>query len=283
MLTQELQSKYQALQRMIADAGPAVVAFSGGVDSTLLLRVARDVLGPDRVLAATATSPSFPAHERNEAAELAQSLGVRHAVLATDEMNNSQFVSNSPQRCYFCKQELFTRLRTLAEQAGLRAVLEASNADDESDYRPGLKAVRELGVRSPLREARLSKADVRALSRELGLPTHDKPSFACLASRIPYGEPITEEKLRRIEKAEDLLRELGFRQFRVRRHGLLARIELGAHEDGSALLRGETRNRLVKELKALGYRYVALDLEGYRTGSMNEVLSARGRNARPAT
>jgi uncharacterized protein len=282
MISKELETRYQTLRQVVADLESAAVAFSGGVDSTFLLAVARDVLGPERVLAATAVSASLPALELEMARELARGLGVKHVIFESDEMSSPDFVRNSPDRCYYCKQELFVKLKALAATEGLKAVVEASNADDENDYRPGLRAICELGIRSPLREARLGKADVRALSRELGLPTHDKPSFACLASRIPYGEEITEEKLRRIEKAEALLRGMGFRQFRVRSHDTIARIELGPDENLHALLEASARARVIRELKSLGYRYVTLDLEGYRTGSMNEVLSAGRRKVKLA-
>jgi uncharacterized protein len=194
-------------------------------------------------------------------------------------MSDEDFSANPPDRCYFCKRELFNKLAGIAAEEGLKSVAEGSNSDDEGDFRPGLRAAEEMGVRSPLREARLTKADVRALSKRLGLPTHDKPSFACLASRIPYGERITEEKLARIEKAEALLRGMGMRQFRVRSHNGIARIELGQDEDMTALVEPRARARISSELKSLGFHYVTLDLEGYRSGSMNEVLKQGGTDS----
>jgi uncharacterized protein len=284
MAQEDLESKYRALRRIIGELESVVVAFSGGVDSTLVLKVALDVLGVQNVLAATARSPSFPPHELDGAENLARELGARHRLFDSDEMSNADFSSNPPDRCYFCKRELFTKLAEIAAEEGLKSVAEGSNSDDEGDFRPGLRAAEELGVRSPLRGAGLTKADVRALSRRLALPTHDKPSFACLASRIPYGERITGEKLARIEKAEALLRGMGMRQFRVRSHNGIARIELAQDEDMAALVEPRARARISAELRRLGFSYVTLDLEGYRSGSMNEVLkqgathSAAGRN-----
>ena len=279
MAQEDLESKYRALRRTVGELQSVVVAFSGGVDSTLVLRVALDVLGAQNVLAATARSPSFPPHELEGAEKLAGLLGARHRLFDSDEMSDEDFSANSPDRCYFCKRELFNKLAGIAAEEGLKSVAEGSNSDDEGDFRPGLRAAEELGVRSPLREARLTKADVRALSKRLGLPTHDKPSFACLASRIPYGEQITEEKLARIEKAEALLRGMGMRQFRVRSHNGIARIELGQDEDMTALVEPRARAHISAELKSLGFHYVTLDLEGYRSGSMNEVLKQGGTDS----
>ena len=270
---QELQSKYDGLRRLLADLHSVLVAFSGGVDSTLLLRVAADVLGRQKVIAGTARCAFVPAHELEDAGELAREIGVKHRILDAEVLGDPDIMRNSPDRCYFCKRVLLAGLKRIAREEGVEGVVEASNLDDaQGDFRPGLRAVEELAVRSPLREVRMGKAHVRELSRRLGLRTHDRPSSACLASRIPYGEPITAEKLERVEKAEDVLRGMGLRQFRVRSHGHLARIELGPKEDIGALICA--RAPLTRDLKRLGYLYVTLDLEGYRMGSMNEAIAA---------
>lgn len=269
--TLDLQAKERRLFEIVADLGSALVAYSGGVDSTLLLRVCVDTLGPLQVLAVTATSETLATREELEARSLAAGMGARHLELPVSELQDEEFVSNPPDRCYHCKRIRYGQLARLAHERGLRWVVDGANADDLGDYRPGLRAASELGVRSPLQEAGLSKADVRRLSHAFGLPTWDKPSFACLASRIPYGNRITAEKLRQIDASEGFLQSLGFQQVRVRHHGDTARIEVST-DDIVALASREVAPLVVERLKALGFSYVSLDLEGYRTGSMNELL-----------
>lgn len=269
-----LQEKYNRLQRILQDYGSVAVAFSGGVDSTFLLKAAQEALG-DRVLAVTASSCSFPLRELNEARAFCAEQGIRHLVCRSEELDIEGFRHNPPNRCYLCKRELFEKIGAIAKEQGIAAVAEGSNLDDEGDYRPGLQAVRELGVKSPLREAGLHKEEIRALSKELGLPTWNKQSFACLSSRFVYGETISEEKLSMVDRAEQLLLDLGFHQVRVRIHKDLARIEIQPGEF-ARLLEEETRQRVERECKALGFLYVTLDLGGYRTGSMNEVLRKEG-------
>ena len=263
-----LNAKLDSLKRILSETGGTVVAFSGGTDSTFLLRVAHDELG-EKAIAVTATSSSMPREELEDAAELAAQLGVRHLIIESDELESPGFVANSPDRCYHCKQLRFDALIELAEEEGFSYVVDGTNSDDQGDHRPGMRAARELGVRSPLMEAGFTKADIRAISRELGLPTWNKPSNACLASRVPYGTPITRERMQQIEQAERLLHNLGFTQVRVRAHAEVARIEVEA-ENLPVLL--ENRLPIVEELRRLGFSYVTVDLEGYRTGSMNETL-----------
>lgn len=246
------------------------VAFSGGVDSSFLLKVAHDVLG-DKAIAITAKSCSFPAREMREAVRFCESEGIRQIIVESGEMQIPAYVSNPKNRCYYCKKELFTLLKDIAAQNGAAYVAEGSNADDVGDYRPGLQAVAELGVQSPLREAGMTKQEIRALSQMLGLPTWDKPSFACLASRIPYGDTITSEKLKKVELAEQLLHDLGFRQARVRIHGEMARIEIEA-ADFARMIQPDIRDTVTQRLKQYGFAYVSMDLQGYRTGSMNETI-----------
>jgi len=263
-----LVQKEASLRAAIAGYESVVVAFSGGTDSAYLGWVARDVLG-DRALCVTADSPSLPSRHRRRALELARAFALPHEFIITNEMDLPEYTANEPDRCYHCKRELFSRLAELARARGIAIVADGANADDRGDYRPGRRAARELGVRSPLDEAGLAKADIRELSRRAGLPTWDEPASACLSSRIPYQSAVTPEKLAAIERAEDVLAGLGFRQYRVRHHGDVARIEAGP-DDFPRMLEPAVREALVRELKLVGFRYVALDLQGYRTGSLNE-------------
>jgi uncharacterized protein len=267
----ETHRKHQALAALLAETGGLTVAFSGGVDSTYLLSVAHEVLG-SKVLAATAASPAFPARELAEARAFCERLGVRHVVVNSRELEVPGYADNPPNRCYLCKKGLFEELWEVARANGLPVVADGSNKSDEGDYRPGLAALAEMGVRSPLREAGLFKDEIRALSHELGLPTWDKPSFACLSSRFPYGERITEERLAMVDAAEQFLLDEGFRQVRVRLHGKTARIEVPA-DDLDRLLARPVRERVDARLRELGFTHVAADLAGYRTGSMNADLA----------
>lgn len=268
-----LDQKYENLRNYLKSLGSVAVAFSAGVDSTFLLRVAHDVLG-DQVIAVTAASCSFPVRELKEAKAYCEKNGIRHIVCQSEELDIDGFRQNPKNRCYLCKHELFEKIGAIAAENHLAAVVEGSNMDDNGDYRPGLVAVKELGVKSPLRHAELTKADIRELSKRLGLETWDKQSFACLSSRFVYGETINEEKLGMVDKAEQLLLDLGFRQVRVRIHNKIARIEL-LPEEFPKLMETETREMVAKKFKEFGFTYVTLDLQGYRTGSMNETLSAQ--------
>lgn len=275
-LTQETAWKYDRLKAMLRTMKSALVAFSGGVDSTFLLKVSHDVLG-DNVLAVIAESETYPKREKEEAIRLAEALGVRFRVIRTKELANPDFTKNPPERCYFCKSELFKKLKEIAEEEGLAQVLDGANFEDSGDYRPGAQAGLELGVRSPLKEVELVKQEIRELSRDLGLPTWNKPAMACLSSRFPYYTEIEKNALNRVEKAEESLRAIGFSQLRVRHHGSIARIEVDV-KDLPRFLEPETRKRIIEELKELGYGYVTLDLAGYRTGSMNEPLGFHTRD-----
>ena len=265
-----IEKKWDRLREMLRGMNGAVVAFSGGVDSSVLLKAASEVMGP-HLLAVTAASATYPEQELHSAQKFAQSLGVPHSVLHTGELASKTFTQNTPDRCYHCKKELFGKLRQIADERGAFSVLDGSNVDDLSDHRPGMRAAKEYGVRSPLMEAGFGKAELRAIAARLNLPMWNKPSLACLASRIPYGTPITPEMLRTIGIAENHLRRFGFLQVRARYHGDIVRIELG-REEFDRILEKDTAQTIAALLKELGFTYVCLDLEGYRTGSMNEVM-----------
>jgi uncharacterized protein len=264
-----LDAKYAHLLALLRELPGVVVAFSGGVDSTLLGRAAKDALG-DRALLATADSETYPTGELAEAARLATLIGLRHVVVRTDELANPEYARNGANRCFFCKEELFAHLAPIAEREG-SAIVYGANVDDLGDHRPGMQSARQRGVRAPMIDAGLTKAEIRQLSRALGLPTWDKPSFACLSSRFQYGDRITAEKLRQIDAAEAFVRALGFRQFRVRHHDRLARLEL-AHDEMARLWEDDRHARIVARFRELGYVYVTVDLAGLQSGSANLVL-----------
>lgn len=267
-----IETKYDNLKKLLTDMGSVAVAFSGGVDSSLLLKVAHDCLG-DRAAGITAVSPSVPAHELATAQEVARHIGARHFLIESNELADENYLANGPDRCYFCKHHTYEELIPFAQAHGYAQVVDGNNADDLGDHRPGQRAARERGVRSPLQETGFTKAEIRALAKQLGLPNWDMPSAACLSSRVPYGTRISVPILSQIERAELVLRRLGLRQVRVRHHDQVARIEVLPDDFPTILAH---REEVVAEFKALGYTFVTLDLAGFRSGSMNEVL-AHGR------
>lgn len=269
------QAKYARLVGLVRDMERVVVAFSGGVDSTFLARAAKEALG-ERAILVTADSETYPSSELEEAKRLGALLGMRHVIVRTEELQNPEYARNPVNRCFFCKQELFAKLQPIADREGCRVLVYGATMDDLGDHRPGMLAAKALGVRAPLIEAELWKAEIREVSRQLGLPTWDKPAFACLSSRFQYGDRITAEKLRQVEAAEDFLRSLGFRQFRVRHHDRLARLEISA-EEMEKLWDDGRRQAIVARFREIGYIYVALDLGGFRSGSANLVLVKSAR------
>ncbi len=260
--------KLEKLKEILKDMDKVAVAYSGGVDSTFLLKVAHDTIG-DNVLAITATSSTYQKKELSKAKKFTQKTGVKHRIMKSEEMKNKHFLENTPNRCYYCKKELFTKIKKVAAAQNINYVLDGSNVDDAKDYRPGSKALKELGVRSPLKEAGLTKKDIRELSHMMNLETWNKPALACLASRFPYGTRITTKRLKQVEMAEMFLSKLGLTQIRVRHHNEIARIEV-AKDDFNKILKH--RKRIADYFKKLGFTYVTMDIEGYRTGSLNEVL-----------
>jgi uncharacterized protein len=269
----ERQDALKQLEYNIGEKGSLAVAYSGGVDSTFLLKVAHDVL-QDRVIAVTARSSIHPQREFKEAAEFARSAGIKHIIIQSEELEIEGFTDNPPHRCYLCKYELFSKIKEVAGKHGIKHIAEGSNIDDLGDYRPGMKAIKELGIISPLKDAGLGKDVIRKLSKQMRLLTWDKQSFACLASRFPYGEKITKEKLAMVDRAEQCLLSFGFKQVRVRHHGDTARIEV-AEAERPKFFDLELMDNVYKQFREIGFAYTALDLQGYRTGSMNEVIDTR--------
>ncbi|MBU6391895.1 MAG: ATP-dependent sacrificial sulfur transferase LarE [Planctomycetes bacterium] len=270
----DTKEKLKKLKNNVKALESVIVAFSGGVDSSLVAKVCYDVLG-EKALAVTARSETYPSYEYEEAVRIAKEIGISHMTINTSELGIKGFADNPPNRCYFCKSELFGKLKEIARGKGYKSVADGTSLDDAGEYRPGLDAARELNVRSPLKESGLRKADIREISKYLKLSNWDKPSYACMSSRFPYGESITEQKLTLVAAAESYLRNIGLKQFRVRHHDTIARIEV-LPEDISVLLQNGKREELVKRFKEIGYKYVTIDMEGYRSGSMNEVLNKKG-------
>lgn len=270
-----LVNKQKRLREILEEMESVSVAYSGGIDSTLLLKLAYDSLGEERVVALTAVSPSVPERELEEAQAIAQGIGARHVLIDSHEAKDPRYLANTPNRCYFCKTNVYEQLMDYAQQEGYRGLVDGTNADDMDDHRPGRRAALERGVRSPLQEAGLTKAEIRNLARALELPNWNKPSAACLSSRIPYGTPITVETLSQVERAELVFKEMDFGQLRVRHHDDVARIEVDPDEFEEVLA---VRDQIVEELQALGYTYVTLDLAGFRSGSMNEAILSTGEN-----
>lgn len=267
-MRKDTEIKLNNLKEIIFSSGGVVIAYSGGVDSTFLAQVAHSVL-QERVLAVTASSEVYPEDEIKAAGSLAQQLGIPHLVIKTEELKEDKFTANSPQRCYYCKKALFARLQMIGEEYGLPQVMDGTNYDDRLEHRPGMQAAKEMDIKSPLLEAELTKDDIRRLSREMGLPAWNKPALPCLASRVPYGEEITREKLSMVKEAENYLRVLGLDNLRVRHHGKLARIEV---DPKNFPLIMESAAEITKKLRQIGYSYVTLDLQGFRSGSLNEVI-----------